>query len=307
VRRRSYAGPADIDLLQQFTARQTAQHGRVGLVHPGDIPHRIFNGLRRDDPYELIHIWEAEGVVVAWTLLDPAHAGFDPQVAPGAREVWPDLEQQVITWSEKMLLALMEDRGSEASFIETDAFEDDVSRTELLRGLGWEAQDIEELMLTRRSLRRVDAPDLPSGYRIRTVRGVEEAARVAALHSAGFGSDWTPELYRRVMESPGYDPNREFLVVAPDGALAGFCVTWVDEINRTGYFEPVAVHPDHRLLGLGRALLRAGMIAMQAWGMEWAEVMYAVDNPGSGKLYRGEGFEPRWKIVLYRKLISPGS
>jgi hypothetical protein len=49
------------------------------------------------------------------------------------------------------------------------------------------------------------------------------------------------------------------------------------------------------------------MIAMQAWGMEWAEVMYAVDNPGSGKLYRGEGFEPRWKIVLYRKLISPGS
>jgi ribosomal protein S18 acetylase RimI-like enzyme len=183
----------------------------------------------------------------------------------------------------------------------------DSARSDLLRALGWEAQDVEELMLTRRRIREVAAPQLPDGYHIRTVRGVGEAAAVAALHSAGFGSNWTPELYRRVMESPGYDPNREFLVETDDGSLAGFCVTWLDEINRTGYFEPVAVHPDYRRLGLGKALMRVGMAAMREWGMEWAEVMYGVDNPGSGKLYRGEGFEPRWKIVLYRKPVSLGS
>lgn len=109
------------------------------------------------------------------------------------------------------------------------------------------------------------------------------------------------------MESPGYDPEREFLVEAADGALAAFCVTWPDRLNRTGYFEPVAVHPDYRRLGLGKVLMRAGMAAMQEWGMEWAEVMYEVDNPGSGKLYRGEGFEPLWRIVLYLKSISLGS
>jgi ribosomal protein S18 acetylase RimI-like enzyme len=255
----------------------------------------------------LIHIWEVDGDVVAWTLLDPAHAGFDPQVAPGAREAWPDLETEVITWSEETLLGLMAKRDSEATFIETDAFEADTARSSLLRALGWEAQDVEELMLTRRRIREVDAPELPAGYRIRTVRGVAEAAAVAELHSAGFGSNWTPELYMRVMESPGYDPNREFLVETADGSLAGFCVTWLDEINRTGYFEPVAVHPEYRRLGLGKALMRAGMAAMREWGMEWAEVMYEVDNPGSGKLYRAEGFEPRWRIVLYRKPVSPGS
>jgi ribosomal protein S18 acetylase RimI-like enzyme len=307
MRRRAYRGPEDIDLLQDFTARQTARHGRVGLVHPGDIPHRIFNGLRREDPRELIHLWERGGDVMAWALLDPAHAGFDPQIAPGAREESPDLEHQVIAWSEETLLALLEERDSEATFIETDAFEADTTRGELLRTLGWIAQDVEELMLTRRPLRDIAPPELPSGYRIRTVHGVEEAAEVSALHSAGFGSSWTPELYRRVMKSPGYDPEREFLIEAPDGALAGFCVTWLDEMNRTGYFEPVAVHPDYRRLGLGKALLRAGMVAMRARGMQWAEVMFAVDNPGSGRLYRGEGFEPLWRIVLYRKSINLGS
>jgi ribosomal protein S18 acetylase RimI-like enzyme len=109
------------------------------------------------------------------------------------------------------------------------------------------------------------------------------------------------------MESPGYDPQRELLVVAPDGSLAGFCVTWPDHINRVGYFEPVAVHPDHRRRGVGRTLLRAGMQLMKSWGMEWAEVMYEVSNPGSGRLYRGEGFADVHQLVLYRKPVNLGN
>jgi ribosomal protein S18 acetylase RimI-like enzyme len=305
VKRRPYREDVDIARLQDFTAQQIRDFGRVGSVHPGDIPHRIFNGLRREDPRELIHIWEDDtGEIVAWTLLDPSGAGIDPQVSWRMRSEAPDFEGEVNAWSEKILVEKLRERGSEATYIETDAFEEDTARTEMLRSLGWEAQDIEEIMLTRRPLRDLEAPQLPDGYRIRCVRGVGEAAAVAEVHSAGFGSSWTPELYRRVMESPGYSAERELVVEAPDGSLAGFCVTWPDQINLTGYFEPVAVHPDHRRLRLGSALMRAGMAMMVDWGMEWAEVMYEVDNPGSGKLYRGEGFEPLWTVVLYRKPVS---
>lgn len=128
----------------------------------------------------------AGGDVTAWTLLDPAHAGFDPQVAPDARQDWPHLEEEVINWSEQTLLALLQERGSEASFVETDAFESDVVRIELLRTLGWEAQDIEELVLNRRPIGDVAPPELPPGFRIRTVRGVKEAAEVAALQQCRF-------------------------------------------------------------------------------------------------------------------------
>lgn len=305
MKRRAYREDADIARLQDFTARQIRDFGRVGSVHPGDIPHRIFNGLRREDPRELVYIWESDsGEIIAWTLIDPRGAGIDPQVWWGMRSEAPEFEAEVITWSEEILVEKLRERRSQATYIETDAFEEDTARTEMLRSLGWEAQDTEEIMLTRRSLGDLVPPQLPEGYRIRSVRGVDEAAAVAAVHSAGFGSKWTPELYRRVMESPGYSADRELVAEAPDGSLAGFCVTWPDETNRTGYFEPVAVHPDHRRLRLGSALLRAGMAMMVDWGMQWAEVMYEVDNPGSGKLYRGEGFRPLWKVVLYRKPVS---
>jgi mycothiol synthase len=305
VRRRQYRGDEDVARLQGFNAKQIHEHGRVGLMHPGDIPHRMFNALRRDDPHELVHLWETgAGEIVAWVMLDPRGAGLDPQMAPSARRDWPDLEREVNVWSEEALLQMMTERGSEATYIETDAFVDDMVRTDLLTRLGWVAQDSEVTMLTRRSLEHVPEAELPPGYKIRTVCGVEEAGPVSELHSAGFGSSWTPELYRYVMESPGYSPERELLVEAPDGSLAGFCVTWPDPVNRTGLFEPVAVHPDHRQLRLGSALMRAGMAAMKMWGMEWAEVMYEEENPGSGRLYRGEGFVPMWKELFYRKPIG---
>ena len=305
MKRRPFAGPDDLARLQTFNAREIKKHGRTGLMHPGDIPHRIYNALRRDDPQELVHLWEDDdGAIVGWVILDPRGGGMDPQIAPTMRSVVPSLERDIIVWSEETLLDLMRRRHSEATSIETDAFDADTPRTTLLKSLGWVPQESEVAMLTRRSLAQLQPPQLPSGYKIRTVRGVEEAGPVSELHAAGFGSSWTPELYRRVMESPGYDRDRELLVEAPDGTLAGFCVTWPDEINRTGLFEPLAVHPDHRRLGLGSALLRAGMAAMVSWGMEFAEVMYEVENPGSGRLYRGEGFEALWKEMFYRKPIS---
>jgi ribosomal protein S18 acetylase RimI-like enzyme len=265
----------------------------------------MFNALRREDPNQLVYLWETDNdEIVAWTMLDPRGAGIDPQIAPRARERWPDLERELNVWSEESLLELMKKRGSAAAYIETDAFADDVDRTEVLTRLGWVLQETEVTMLSRRSLQDLAEPDLPPGYRIRAVRGVEEAGPVSELHSAGFGSSWTPELYRQVMESPGYRAERELVVEAPDGALAGFCVTWPDSINRTGLFEPVAVHPDHRRLRLGSALMRAGMAEMSKLGMERAEVMYEVANAGSGRLYRGEGFEPLWRIQFFRKPVK---
>ncbi len=301
---RAYRGPSDVVVLQRFNALLIQSHGRVGLMHPGDIPHRIFNALRRDDPYELVHLWvDGSGGVVAWALLDPRGAGYDAQVSPAARETMPGVEREVNVWSEEKLLGLMSERGSDARSIETDAFAGDAVRTTLLEHSGWIAQDSEAIILSRRPLTDVPEPELPSGYRIRTVRGVAEAGAVSELHSAGFDSSWTPQLYRRVMESPGYDKDRELLIEAPDGSLAAFCVMWADDVNRAGLFEPLAVHPEHRRRHLGSALIRAGMAKMRGWSMEWAEVMYEVDNPGSGPLYLGEGFVPTWDVVLYRKPV----
>lgn len=308
MNRRSYGGSADVGRLQDFNARQIRDHSRTGMLHPGDIPHRIFNALRRDDPHQLVHIWEdKDGEIAAWTLLDPRGGGFDPQISPAVRDATPALEHELNLWSEEALIDLMTRSRSDSISIETEAFVDDTSRTTLLRKLGWVRQDDGPIVLGRRDLEHIRKPELPAGFGLRHVKGVEEAAAVAELHSMAFGSTWTPAQYRRVMESPGYAADRELVAEAPNGELAAFCVVWPDEMNRIGLFEPVAVHPDYRRRRLGRAVLRAGMREMKSWGMESAEVVYEVDNPGAEPLYGGEGFAPVAEINIFRKPVSLGS
>lgn len=303
--RRTYAGPEDIARLQSFTAQVIARGGRGGMMHPGDVVHRIFNGLRRDDPAALVHIWEEAGEVVGWVLLDPRGGGIDPQLDPALRTSYPGWERAVHIWAEEVTVELIDREGYQHDRIETEAFVGDEERGEVLRRLGW-VETGEALVFAARRLDDVPLAELPAGYRIRTARGAAEAAAIAELHAAGFGSSWTPELYRRVMESPGYEPEREILVVAPDGALAAFCVIWPDEVNHAGLFEPLATHPDHRRRGLGRALLRHGMAELRRRGMVEAQIGYEVDNPGSGPLYRAEGFVPTWETRIYAKPISRG-
>jgi mycothiol synthase len=306
MRRRPYAGPADIALLQAFTAGVIARSGRGGMMHPGDIVHRIFNGLRRDDPGALVHIWEDAGEVIGWALLDPRGGGIEIQLDPARRTSYPGLERAVQIWAEEVTLELMERDGHRNDRIETEVSTDDASRRALLRGLGW-VETGEALMFASRRIEEVPPVELPDGYRIRAARGVTEEAEIAALHAAAFGSSWTAELYGRVMRSPGYEAERELLAVAPSGALAAFCVIWPDPVNCAGLFEPLGTHPDHRRRGLGRALLRYGMRELRDRGMADAEIGYEVDNPDSGPLYRSEGFVPTWETLIYAKPISRGS
>jgi mycothiol synthase len=121
---------------------------------------------------------------------------------------------------------------------------------------------------------------------------------VAELHGAAFpGAGWTTELYRQVMESPGYDPGRELVAEAADGRLAAFAVTWYDDLNRTGLLEAVGTHPDHQQRGLGRAVVRFAAHHMGAeGGMEHAIVANFESNTASKALYRSAGFEP-WHVL----------
>ncbi|MDJ0663806.1 MAG: GNAT family N-acetyltransferase [Acidimicrobiia bacterium] len=305
---RPFRGDDDVYLLQEFTAETIRAQGRLGLLHPGDVVHLVYNVLRLDDPTELIHIWQdGGGVVLGWAWLHPRWACFELQISNNATRRFPDLEREINVWSEERLLTLMRGMGSEAEYIETDASVDDAEGAGLLADLGWIPADDAGEWLSRRPLAHIASPELSAGYVVRSVRGIEEAGQVAEVHAASFGSSWTPELYERVMNAPGYSPDREIVVEAPDGLLAGFCVVWPDPVNLVGLFEPVGVHPEHRRLGLGRAVLRAGMLAMRKLGMRHAEVGYEVDNPAAGPLYRSEGFEPIEQFVRYRKSVGVGS
>jgi ribosomal protein S18 acetylase RimI-like enzyme len=186
--------------------------------------------------------------------------------------------------------------------IETDrmvgkAFRCDLVRIDSLTELGWAPDDALPYVINRARIADLAEPAIPDGYSIRSATGAEEAAALAGVHGAAFPSaHWTPELYRYVMESPGYDASRELVAVAADGSFAAFAMTWHDEVNRTGLLEGVGTHPDHQQRGLGRAVVTYAAHRMAAAGMEFAIVANSMRNEAAGALYRSAGFEP-WHVL----------
>jgi GNAT superfamily N-acetyltransferase len=103
------------------------------------------------------------------------------------------------------------------------------------------------------------------------------------------------------MKKPGYAPEREMVVVAPDGRFAAFTVTWRDEVNKVGYFEPVGAHSDFQRKGLSRAMMLHTLHLMKAEGMKKAEVAHETDNPASTNLYASVGFKLHGRVWGYSK------
>ena len=135
MRRRSYRGDSDIDLLRAFNAKAFAETAGGGYVHPGDIPHRLFNGNKWFDPGEVLAIWEDDERVAAWVLVGPRHHDFDAQVRPDLRGT--EFEREVLRYAENRTLDLMRRHGIDGDRIRCAAYRCDTTRVELLTELGW--------------------------------------------------------------------------------------------------------------------------------------------------------------------------
>ncbi|MEZ4650232.1 MAG: GNAT family N-acetyltransferase [Candidatus Eisenbacteria bacterium] len=294
MKKRPFMQASDLELLQTFNAEAVAATDSLGYVHPGDIPHRLYSGNKLYDPGEVMTLWEDDRGVAAWVLVSPRYRGFDAQVRPDLRG--GDLEREVILHATEGTRTLKRKYEIEGDEILADAFRGDTIRHELLLELGWKPSGESDYVINRAEFGRLEDPVFPQGYSVRCAKGVEEAAALAEVHSASFGTNWTEELYRKLMLSPGYSPEREFVVVAPGGGFAAFTVTWLDHRNRMGLFEPVGTHKDHRRLGLGRELLKHGMKQMAEAGMTSAIVATFVSNKGAQGLYEGCGFAPWYEL-----------
>ena len=303
MKRRSYRGDSDVELLQAFNAMATAQTAGCSYLHPGDIPHHLFSGNRLYDLTKLLTIWEDSDGVAAWVLAGPRHRSCDIQLRPDLRG--KGFEREVLVFAENRLLELMHHYTISGDQILADAFRCDTARIELLTDLGWLPDGDPPWVVNRISLVDLPEPLLPDGYLIRAATGLDEAAALAEVHAASFGTSWTAEGYRTLMGTPGYAAEREFVVEAADGTFAAFTVTWHDQLNRTGLFEPVGTHADHRRRGLGKALLLTAMHKMAAEGMEYAIVVNAGTNEASRGLYRACGFKPWYLIDGFAKPVPP--
>lgn len=291
---------ADLAAIQAALMGWVAQTGDGYYCHPGDVAHRIYNGLRNKFSLpDVVTIWEDAGTIVAFSISYPkkAVAFFDAFVHPEYRDA---IEAQVIEQAEKNLLT---HATVQVEKMGVGALSTDVRRAEILSMLGYERGEAVIRVTTRDLGDNLPDYGLPDGYSIRSAT-MEDVERLMAVHSSAFNSDWTHEEYAYVMQSPGYDPAREIVVVAPDGSFAAFCIYWLDTVNKVGLFEPVGTHADHRRKGLARALMVHTMQVMRDSGMQAAHVAHEIKNDASTNLYASLGFVSFADDVDYMKVVS---
>ncbi len=201
------------------------------------------------------------------------------------------LAGEMIAWGMKCLRLRSSCEG-DAPGLDTVCSAENVHRVGLLQKHGFTMLRERTLRFSRSLLPPLEMIPLPEGFHLRPARGVVELDDLVALHRAAFGTDaMTAEQRLAILHAPGYLPDLDLVAVAPDGRLAVFCICGFDDPDRmVGYTDPVGTHPRYQNMGLGKAVVSAGMEKLKNLGARVVELGTSSENIAMQRLARSLGF-----------------
>jgi ribosomal protein S18 acetylase RimI-like enzyme len=252
---------------------------------------------------ETLRLWRAAGELAAFAYVDDYN-----NLWFAADEKTPAidrLEDEIVAHALQVIRERNARHGSRDP-LDFSCRSDETRRLRLMERHGFQVQPVRTLQFSRDL--RAPIPDfpLPAGYTLRPTWGEVEIEALVELHRAAFGTDqMTVEWRRAIMNAPQYVPDLDLLAVAPDGELAAFCVCGFDDPERrVGYTDPIGTHARHQGKGLGRALLSAGLQALQAAGAVRAELGTSSENQAMVKLASALGFELASEKLWFSKDVD---
>jgi ribosomal protein S18 acetylase RimI-like enzyme len=300
IRSRAYTDD-DLPQLQAALALWIQEAGACGYCHVGGLPHRIYENLRGRHPLgQLVQVWEDDRSIVGIAINFRFDIAFDVFTCPSYRGT--DVELRMLQSAYATTLRCVKQLEREDTSVVTDVYSCDDARMELLQQLGFEEYRLWDHITERSLSGSIPEWRLPDGFTIRPAT-MDDYAQLAGARNDAFSASWSPEMYRdQVMRKPGYQPEREIVVVAADGRIAAFTVIWLDQLNKVGQFEPVGTRRDFQRRGLARAMMLYALGEMKRLGLETATVEHDASNLAALELYRGLGFRKKYETLGYRRL-----
>ncbi|WP_245758352.1 ribosomal protein S18-alanine N-acetyltransferase [Halogeometricum limi] len=129
------------------------------------------------------------------------------------------------------------------------------------------------------------------------IRRVERAdlLDVLRIEKRCFTEPWPYTAFESFLDEPS------FLVAVRQGSVLGYVVADVmpNHGRDIGHVKDLAVAPEARGTGLGRRLLRRGLVSLSFSGAAVVKLEVRASNEPALSLYRDVGFEPMRRLPSY--------
>lgn len=290
INSRPYQGEADYQRIRNFlieTYGITKTHHNWCLVRwdlwrYSNNARAELNGDRRWGAD--IRLWESE----AGKLVGVAHREDQGNAFLQIHPEYRYLEDEMVAWAERQLAVPTED--GKRRQLNLWVYDYDTERQSMLARRGYQKLERVGYKRCRDMGKPLPEVTVPEGYTVRALRVDDDLALRCTVLGKAFGSPIvSTDVYHVLQTAPGYHLNLDLVAVAPDGTFASFCIVWFDEVNAIGTFEPVGTHPNHRQLGLDKAVMCEGLKRLETLGATLAYVG-AGDAVPANRLYESVGF-----------------
>ncbi len=295
IRHRPFRSESDYEAIRRLLSDNCEIAGLPTYCTIGDLDWWRFNWSGDTDRMLDACLWEREGGSVIGAAC-PAGDEIDIFVHPHHREIL----NEMLEWSERFRIA-SKPTAADEWLLHVMCLEKDMERMTALTRRGY-AKSQMWYSYRKRDLGKASFPSLlPEGYGIHEIAAAEIAGRVEVHRSAFTGSSMSVERYRRIMGAPTYRPELDLVAICSDGSVAGFCLVWLDMHNHLAAVEPLGVHPEHRGIGLGGALVQEGLRRCRDVGASVAVVVTSGANAAANRLYESLGFCEKDQAYRWRK------
>lgn len=311
---RRYVGEADLESIVHFLNRCEAHDHLDEGTSPSELREE-FSSPTFDTARD-IRIWEdGDGAMVAFAQLWIPAAG---EVVDGY--VWfkvhPEhrdgtIESEIFAWGAERMREVGRERNVRVQ-LRSGVRITQTERVAVLEQHGFTVNRY-FLRMARPLSEPIAEPKLPHGFTIRALAGTHEAAAWIEMFNLSFIDHWnhhpkTVDERLHWMSEGIYRAEQDLIVIAPDGTFAAFafCGVNAQDNGRTGrnegWIDLLGTRRGYRNMGLGRAILLAGLRQLKADGVDTAVLGVDADSPtGATRLYESVGFKPIMTSANYVK------
>ncbi len=251
-----------------------------------------------DEEDEYLKIWKDSHQIIALSFTKPSgacHLSVHPDYIIYANDI--------VLWMQERVKELKVDESVKMNIVIDDADEELIS---ILSDLGFKKDEIEG----DNQIRPLDSPvpdhTLPEGYSIRNAVIANEYEKYREVQVAVFPhiKSMSKNLLDTYSAASFYQEELDIIAVAPDGEFAAFCTARIDPVSKIAELEPVGTHPDHRKLGLGKAVICESFRRLEKYNPSAIVILGAAPSEGARRLYESVGFVIVGAAHYWTKMVN---